>query len=117
VLDHGVRQHHVEAAGRERQAGAVGLQELDVGQVLLAGQPRAGVAEAVDQVDRHDLGRLLGEGQRHAAAPAAHIEDAPFEPHPRLVEEGEDLGAAEVLEQRVVVLRPEAQVGVGLDGG
>jgi hypothetical protein len=117
MLDHGMGQHRVEAAGGEGQAGAVGLQEVEVRQVLFASQPRAGVAEAIDEVDGHDRRRFLGEGQRHPAAAASHVEDPTLEAHTGLVEKGEDLGAAVVLEQGVVVLRPEAQVGVGLDGG
>ena len=78
----------------------------------LAGQPGARVAEAIDQVDGDHRGGLLGERQRHPAAAAAHVEDPALEAHTGLVEEREDLGAAEVLEQRVVVLRAEAEVGV-----
>jgi hypothetical protein len=117
VLDDRVRQDGIEAGVRERQAGAVGLEELQVAEALFAGQPGPGVAEAVDQIDGDDLGCFFGEGQRHPAAAAAHVEGPALEADAGLVEEREHLGAPVVLEERVVVLGPEAQVGVGLDGG
>ena len=59
---------------------------------------------------------FFGERQRHAAAAAAGVENAPGQRHAGAIEEGDHLRAAVVLEQRVVVLGPEAEVGVRLDG-
>ena len=59
---------------------------------------------------------FLGERQRHAAAAAAGVEHAAAHRHAGALEKRDDLGAAVVLEQRVVVFGAEPQVGVRLDG-
>ena len=60
--------------------------------------------------------RLFGERQRHAAAAAAGVEDPPAQRDAGPLEERDDLGAAVILEQRVVVFGPEPEVRVRLDG-
>ena len=59
---------------------------------------------------------LFRERQRHAAAAAAGVEHAAADRHAGALEKRDDLGAAVVLEQRVVVFGTEPQVRVRLDG-
>ena len=82
----------------------------------LARQPHARVAEPVDRIDPHDLARFFRQRQRHAAAAAAGVEHAAAHRDAGALEERDDLGAAVVLEQGVVVFGAKAQVGVRLDG-
>ncbi len=108
MLDDGVREHEIEGSGGEGQRHAVGEGEVQVRQPALAAEPDASRLEALRRIDADDEVGLLGEGERHAAAAAAGVEDAAVQNHSRPVEEGQDLGAAVVLEERVVVLGPEA---------
>jgi hypothetical protein len=82
VLDDRLRQHDVEGARLERQRAAVGLQEREVRDALLGRQPRARIAEPIHEVDRVDVVGLLGERQRHAAAPAPGVEHLPRSARP-----------------------------------
>ena len=79
-------------------------------------EPDAGVAEPVDRVDAHHLARFFRERERHAAAAAAGVEHAAAHGDAGALQERDHLGAAVVLEQRVIVFRAETQVGVRLDG-
>ncbi len=72
--------------------------------------------KALDGIDADDGSRLLGERQRHAAAAAAGVEHAAADRDAGALEKCDHLGAAVVLEQRVVVLGPEPEVRVRLDG-
>jgi hypothetical protein len=116
VFDDGVRQHEIEGAVAERQGHAVGEREVEMGERALARQAHAGVAEAVEGIDAHHLPRLLGQRQRHAAAAAAGVEHTAGHADARALEEREDLRAAVVLEQRVVVFGAEPLIRVRLDG-
>ena len=116
VLDDRVRQHQVERAVAERQVHAVGQGEGQVARLALAAEPDAGVLEPIGGIDADDERRLFRERQRHAAAAAAGVEHAAAHRDAGALEERDHLRAAVVLEQRVVVLGPEPQVGVRLDG-
>ena len=105
----------VEGAVAEGQGLSVGLEKVQVPAVALLRQPHAGVAEAVDQVDgRHRVG-LFGKRQRHPAAATAGIEHTAADGLPDRRQMREDLCAAVVLEQGVVVLGAEPQVRVVFD--
>ena len=82
----------------------------------LAAEPDAGVLEPIGGIDADDQRRFFGQRQRHAAAAAAGVEHAAAHRDAGALEERDDLGAAVVLEQRVVVFGPEPEVGVRLDG-
>src|SRR5439155_15822417 len=116
VLDHRMAEDEVEALAREGQAGAVALDEDGVGEALLRGQPRARLAEAGLQVEAHREGRFLRQRERGPPAPAAGVEYAAAEPSPSPLEGLDHLRAAQVLEDRVVVLAAEAGGGGGGDG-
>ena len=90
--------------------------EVEVPHAALATQPDAGVREALDRVDADDRASLFGERQRHAAAAASGVEHAATNRHAGALEKGNDLGAAVILEQRIVVFGPEPEVRVRLDG-
>ena len=104
-------------ARAEWQRLAVGLEEPEVAERPFARERDAGLAEAVDEIDADDKVRFFGERERHAAPAAARVEHAPADPAAHAVEMREDLGAAVVLEERVVVLGPETAVSVLLDQG
>ena len=116
VLDDRMAEDEVEALGRERQAGAVALDERGVGDLPLRGQPRARVAEARVEVQAHREGRLLGQGERGPPAPAPGVEHVAAEPGAGPLEGVDDLRAAPVLEHRVVVVAAKAGGGGGGDG-
>ena len=103
-------------AAAERQSHAVGQREGQVRDAALAAEPHAGVLEPVRGIDADDERGLLGERQRHAAAAAAGVEHAAAHGYAGSLEKRDDLRAAVVLEQRVVVFGAEAEVGVRLDG-
>ena len=79
-------------------------------------EPHAGVLEPLRGIDADDERGLFGKRERHAAAAAAGVEHSPAHGDAGALEERDDLGAAVVLEQRVVVFGAEAEVGVRLDG-
>ena len=85
-------------------------------EAALAAEPDAGVLEPIGGIDADDQRGFFGERQRHAAAAAAGVEHAAAHGDAGPLEKRDDLGAAVVLEQRVVVFGAEAQVGVRLDG-
>ena len=116
VLDDRVRQHQIEGTAAERQIHAVGQREGQVRDAALAPEPDAGVLEPVRGIDADDERGLLGKRQRHAAAAAAGVEHAPPHGDAGSLEKRDDLGAAIVLEQRVVVFGAEPEVRVRLDG-
>jgi hypothetical protein len=116
VLDHRVREDQIEHAGPERQRHAVGEREVQVGETALAAEPYAGLVEARRRIDPDHRLRLLGERQWHAAAAAAGIEHTPAHGHSRPLEKRDDLGAAVILEQRVVVFGAEPEIRMRLDG-
>ena len=116
VLDHRVRQHHVERAIAEGQVHTVGQGEGEVAAVPLAAEPDAGVLEPIRGIDADDERRLFRERQWHPAAAAAGVEHPPTNRDAGALEEGDHLRAPVILEQRVVVLGSEPQVGVRLDG-
>ena len=68
------------------------------------------------RIDADDKCGFLRQRQRHPAAAAAGVEHPPAHSDASPLEEGDDLGAAVVLEQRVIVLGSEPQVGMRLDG-
>jgi hypothetical protein len=74
------------------------------------------VLEALGRIDADDLVGLFSERQRHPAAAAAGVEHASADRHAGPFEKRDHLGAAVVLEQRVIVLGSESQVRVRLDG-
>jgi hypothetical protein len=74
------------------------------------------MAEAIDQIDAYHVACFFGKRKRHAAAPASRVEDVPAHVHAGLFQHAKDLGAAVVLEKRVVVFRAEPAGGVQLDG-
>ena len=116
VLDHGVGQDEVEALAFEGQAAAVALDEGDAGDRPLGGQACPRVAEAGLEVEADREGRFLGQRKRGAAASAPGVEHPPPQPGARALQGLDDLGAAQVLEHRVVVLAAEAAGGGGSDG-
>jgi hypothetical protein len=88
---------------------------VQVREALLARQHAPGVAEPIDRIDADDERRMLGQGERHPAAPAAGVEDPATDPDAGPVEHRQHLRAAVVLEQGVIVLGTKSPVGVGLD--
>ena len=101
----------------KRQRLSICLKKAQIGARPLARQRDAGLPEPVDEVDADDEIGLLGEGKRHPAATAPGVEHPPADPAADTLEMCEDLGAAVILEEGVVVLGPEAAVRVLLDQG
>ena len=89
---------------------------MQIRQPALASEADAGLLKALGWIDADDQRGFFGQRQRHAAAAAAGVEDASGQRHPGPIEERDHLRAAVVLEQRVIVLGAEAEVGVRLDG-
>ncbi len=105
MLDDGVREHPVERGAAEWQRLAVRLKEPEILKRPLPRERDAGLPEAVDEIDADDEVRFFGERERHATPAAAGVEDAPADPAAHALEMREDLGAAVVLEERVVGTR------------
>ena len=104
------------SASAERQRHAVGQREVQVAHAALAAEPRAGVLEPRRQVDADDRRASSANDSGMPPPPQPASRTRPRNRHAGLLEERDDLRAAVVLEQRVVVLRPEPEVGVRLDG-
>ena len=98
------------------QEHPVGQREREVALFPFPAEPDAGVLEPFRGIDPHDEVGFFRERERHPAAAAAGIEHAPADLDAGALEKRDDLRAAVVLEQGIVVLGPEPQVGVRLDG-
>jgi hypothetical protein len=98
------------------QRHAVGEGEVQVVQPALAAEHDSRAVETRERVDPDRRARLLGQRERHASAAAAGVEHAAADCHARALQERDDLRAAVVLEQRVIVLGAEPNVRVRLDG-
>ncbi len=85
-------------------------------QPALASKADAGLLKAFGWIDADNQRGFFGQRQRHAPAATAGVQDASGQGNPGTIEERDHLRAPVVLEQRVIVLGAEPEVGVRLDG-
>ena len=110
VLDHRVAEHEVEGARRERQARAVALHEAGVGDALLARRaacPSRGSARRGPGPPRSAASSASESAVPPPPQPASSTR--PRDAHARALQGLDHLRAAQVLEDRVVVLAAEAR--------